>query len=172
MSKPFKIVNTEIKDLPLIIQLFEDSIVYQERHGYPTWKNYDTRAIARDIDSKNHYKAINDKGVGIVFSVTYNDKVIWREMDDGKSVYIHRVVVNPAFKGQKLFGLILDWSVDHIRRKGLKNIRMDTWANNPVIIDYYKRFGFEVIENYTTPDSEELPVHNRNLPLALLEYRP
>lgn len=172
MSQPFKIVNTEMEDLATIVQLFEDSIVYQERNGYPNWKNYDKNAIVQDIKNKNQYKAVNDEGTGIVFSVSYSDKIIWRQMDDGLSIYLHRIVVNPAFKGQKLFGLIVDWAKDHVNQKGLKNIRMDTWANNPNIIEYYKRFGFAVIENFTTPDTEELPVHNRKLPLILLEYRP
>ena len=171
MSQPFRIVNTQMEDLPVIVRLFEESVAYQERHGYPTWKNYDKNAIVRDIENRNQYKAINDAGMGIVFSVNYTDKIIWRHMDDGLSIYLHRIVVNPAFKGQKLFGLVLDWVKDHVKQKNLKNIRMDTWADNPNIIEYYKRFGFEVIGNYTTPDTEELPVHNRNLRLTLLEYR-
>jgi hypothetical protein len=48
---------------------------------------------------------------------------------------------------------------------------MDTWAANPTIINYYTGFGFVVVENYTTPNTAELPVHNRNLALTLLEYR-
>jgi ribosomal protein S18 acetylase RimI-like enzyme len=160
-----------MEDLAQIIRLFDDSIVYQERHGYPAWKNYDKNTITRDIREGNQYKAINDNGIGIVFSVTYSDKIIWREKDDGQAIYLHRIVVNPDFKGQKLFGNILDWAKDHIKQKALKNIRMDTWANNPTIIEYYKKFGFEVIENYTTPNTDELPVHNRNLPLTLLEFR-
>lgn len=171
VPKDFKIVNTVTEDLPAIIRLFEDSIVYQERNGYPSWKNYDKGAIIRDIQEGNQYKAVNNQGIGIVFSVTYRDKVIWREKDQGESVYLHRIVVNPAFKGQKLFSLIVEWAKDHIEQKALKNIRMDTWANNPTIINYYKGYGFQIIENYTTPDSDELPVHNRNLALTLLEYR-
>jgi GNAT superfamily N-acetyltransferase len=171
MAQPFTIVNTQMEDLPAIIRLFEDSIAYQEHHGYPTWKNYDKNAIVRDIHDKNQYKAINDTGIGIVFSVNYHDKIIWRHLDDGLSIYLHRIVVNPAFKGQKLFGVVLDWAKDHVKQRGLKNIRMDTWADNPNIIEYYKRFGFKMIENYTTPDTEELPVHNRKLPLILLEYQ-
>jgi hypothetical protein len=46
---------------------------------------------------------------------------------------------------------------------------MDTWAKNPTLIDYYKTFGFNVIEDYTLPDSPALPVHNRNLRVTLLE---
>ena len=163
--------NTEMSDLAQIFTLFEDSINYQEKKGYPVWKHYDKHAIIRDIENKNQYKVVVDSKTGIIFSVCYTDKVIWRELDKGDSVYLHRIVVNPELKGQKLFGKILDWVVEHSKQKGLSSIRMDTWAANPNIINYYKGFGFTIIENYTTPDTEELPVHNRNLALTLLEYR-
>jgi len=65
----------------------------------------------------------------------------------------------------------LDWAIKQSKQKGFDRIRMDTWAANPTLIAYYKNFGFTFIENYTTPDSKELPVHNRNLALALLEYK-
>ena len=91
-------------------------------------------------------------------------------MDNANAIYLHRIVVNPEFKGRKLFGKILEWVIDHSKQKGISHIRMDTWAANPTIVDYYKKFGFSVIENYTTPDSDELPVHNRKLALTLLEY--
>jgi hypothetical protein len=48
---------------------------------------------------------------------------------------------------------------------------MDTWADNTNIIDYYKGFGFTFIGNYLTPDSLELPAHNRLLAVALLEIK-
>jgi hypothetical protein len=66
--------------------------------------------------------------------------------------------------------LILEWSVNHVKEKGLQFVRMDTWGDNQKIIDYYMKFGFSFVENFTTPDTEELPVHNRKLKLALLEY--
>jgi GNAT superfamily N-acetyltransferase len=171
MNVDYKIVNTATSDLNQIFDLFEHSIKYQEKNGYPAWKNYDRDAIIKDIEDKNQYKVIVDSKTAIVFSVCYTDKVIWRQREKGNSVYLHRIVVNPEFKGKKLFGVIIDWAGKHCLQKGLKNIRMDTWAANPNIIDYYKGFGFKYIEDYTTPDTAELPVHNRNLALTLLEYR-
>jgi len=166
-----EITNTEMSDLQQIFKLFEDSISYQEKKGYPVWKDYDKNAIVRDIETKNQYKVVVDSKTGIVFSVCYTDKVIWRDLDQGDSIYLHRIVVNPEFKGQKLFGTILDWVIEHAKQKRLNSIRMDTWANNPTIINYYKSFGFSFVENYTTPDTPELPVHNRKLALTLLEYK-
>jgi ribosomal protein S18 acetylase RimI-like enzyme len=170
-NKMQKALYTDITDLPQIFELFECSILYQEKKGYPVWRNYDKNAIIKDIETGNQYKVVVDSAIAIVFSVRYSDKIIWRDLDTGNSIYLHRIVVNPAFKGQRLFGTILEWVIEHSKQKGLSSIRMDTWAANPTIIEYYKSFGFEFIENFTTPDSEELPVHNRNLALTLLEYK-
>jgi ribosomal protein S18 acetylase RimI-like enzyme len=164
-----EITNTHPTDLPFIFHLFDQSIQYQEKHGYPVWKNYDQNAIKKDIEAGNQYKIVVDGRIAIVFSVAYSDKIIWRALDKGESIYLHRIVVNPEFKGQKLFGAIVDWAVQHCKEKELKSIRMDTWAVNTNIIEYYKGFGFRVVESYTTPDTEELPVHNRKLALTLLE---
>jgi ribosomal protein S18 acetylase RimI-like enzyme len=166
-----QVTYTTKTDLPTIYELFEQSIQYQEKNNVPVWKHYDKGAIVRDIENGNQYKIIVDGITAIVFSVAYTDKIIWRERDRNDAIYLHRIVVNPAFKGRKLFGLILDWSINHVKEKGLKFVRMDTWGDNQRIIDYYMKFGFSFVENFTTPDTEELPVHNRNLKLALLEYR-
>ena len=165
-----EILNTALSDLEEIYNFFEHSIHYQEKNGYPVWRNYDKNAIAKDIEEKNQYKVVVDLKTAIVFSVRYSDKIIWRDLDTGNSIYLHRIVVNPEFKGQRLFGSILNWVIEHAKQKGLSSIRMDTWAANPTIINYYKGFGFDFVENYTTPDSEELPAHNRKLSLTLLEY--
>lgn len=165
-----ELLHSHATELPFIFELFEHSIHYQEKKGYPVWKNYDKSAIVKDIEMGHHYKVVVDSTIAIVFSVRYADKIIWRDLDTGSSMYLHRIVVNPAYKGQRLFGKILDWAIEHSKQKGLSNIRMDTWAANPTIIEYYKSFGFMFIENFTTPDSEELPIHNRNLALTLLEY--
>jgi ribosomal protein S18 acetylase RimI-like enzyme len=165
------VTHSALADLDFIYGLFDESVNYQTKHGYPDWRHYDQNAISHDIDAGNHYKICIDDQIAIVFSVRYADKIIWRDRDKADAVYLHRIVVNPAFKGRRLFGEILAWAVDHCRKKGLRYVRMDTWADNPNLIKYYKGFGFEFVENFTTPDSAELPVHNRNLHLALLEYQ-
>jgi hypothetical protein len=164
------IVNTSKSDLDLVFGLFDRSAEYQEKHGYPSWRNYDRNAIIRDVENSNQYKVVIDEKIAIVFSVCYADKVIWRHFDRNDAVYLHRIVANMDFKGQRFFGVVLDWAIEHCKRRGLSSVRMDTWAANPRIVDYYSGFGFTIVENFTTPDSDELPVHNRRLELTLLEY--
>ncbi len=163
--------NTTMADLESVYEFFDQSIRYQEAKGYNVWRNYDKGALVKDVETGNQYKITVNGQMAMVFSVGYADTVIWREMEKGESVYLHRIVVNPRFKGQKLFGAIATWTAAHARQKGLRSVRMDTWGDNPGIIKYYQEFGFQFVENFTTPDTPELPVHNRNLKLALLEMK-
>jgi len=170
MIDRYEVNNTRMDDLAIIFGFFDQSIAYQEEKGYPVWKNYDQNALIKDCENKNQFKIVIGSRIAIAFSICYSDKIIWRERDEGDALYLHRIVVNPACKGQKLFGKIVEWATGMCKRNGLKKIRMDTWATNPTIIAYYQTFGFKIIENYITPDSWELPEHNRNLALTLLEY--
>ena len=171
MNHTYKVENTTPADLQFVYDLFDLSIIYQEKKGYPVWKNYDKSALVNDVNNKNQYKIVIDDQIAMVYSVCYSDKILWRQMENGDAIYLHRIVVNPQFKGQRMFGIILEWAIQYAKSKGFKFIRMDTWADDPNIINYYKGFGFYFIEDFNTPDIPELPVHNRNIPLALLEYR-
>lgn len=114
-----QVLNTSTDDLAIIFEFFESSIQYQLDKGYPVWANYDKGAIIRDIDNKNQYKVMAGEEIAIVFSVSYSDPVIWRELDRGNAIYLHRIVVNPVFKGRRLFDKILNWCIKHAREKGL-----------------------------------------------------
>jgi ribosomal protein S18 acetylase RimI-like enzyme len=170
VTTDYKIVNTSMEDLGFSYWLFEQAIEYQKKNKYNVWKGYDKEVLQADVQHKRQYKITDGQHILCIFSVCMRDPVIWREKDQGDAIYLHRVVVNPHFKGHKQFARILGWAIDFAKDKGVKFIRMDTWADNPNIIDYYKNFGFKFLENFTTPDSKELALQQRNLSLALLEY--
>lgn len=163
------IVKAEEKDLDTICGLFEEAILFQKANNYIGWNNYDRAYLHTDIENGLLYKIIDHEDIVCIFSICYSDELIWREMERGNALYLHRIVLNRCFKGGKVFTKVLGWALDHARDKQLTNIRMDTWASNEKIISYYKSYGFAFIENYTTPDTANLPIQHRNLNVALLE---
>ncbi|RKS03125.1 MULTISPECIES: GNAT family N-acetyltransferase [unclassified Flavobacterium] len=169
MSNGYEILNTEHSDLKIIYQLFEEAIDYIKRNNYIGWTTYDKTYLIKDLENKLQFKITANDEILAVFSICFSDALIWREMENGDAIYLHRIVVNPVFKGQKQIDKILHWIKEFAAEKGLKYIRMDTWAANPNIIEYYKSFGFIHIEDYTTPNTPELPDQHRNLKVALLE---
>src|SRR5690349_19844752 len=105
-----KVDNTTPGDLDFIFRLFDQSVAYQKKNGYIDWEHYDKHALINDAGNGNQYKIVIDSEIVIVFSVCYADKIIWREMQKGDAIYLHRIVVNPVFKGKRLFGEILKWA--------------------------------------------------------------
>jgi ribosomal protein S18 acetylase RimI-like enzyme len=166
-----QIVNTTIDDLSKVLWLFEQAMELEGKNGYKVWKSIDRTALEKDIQNKLQYKIIKGTDIQCIFSVLYTDPFIWGKLDQQDAIYLHRIVVNPNYKGQKLFEKVLEWAMQSARQRRLKYIRMDTWADNFKIISYYQTYGFTFIGNYKTPDAPELPVPNRNINVALLQMQ-
>jgi len=168
-ANDIEIANTTTNDLNIILWLFEQAMKLQGEKGYKVWDGIDEAALQKDIELNLQYKIVSGNDIMCIFSIQLSDPFIWREKDQDDAVYIHRIVVNPNFKGQKLFQRVLDWVKHFAAKNKLKFVRMDTWADNLKIIEYYKSFGFEFIETYHTSNAVELPIQNRNLNVALLQ---
>lgn len=165
-----KIQNTTIDDFNFICHLFDEAILYQKNKGFSVWNGYDIAVLKADLEKKLQYKVIEGDTILCVFSICFQDSIIWREKEKEDAIYLHRIVVNPLYRGQKQFEKILLWAKEFANSKNLRYIRMDTWGENQSILDYYMSYGFKFVENYTTPSTLNLPIQHRNLYLALLEY--
>lgn len=161
--------NASIDDLPVIYEMFEQAIAFQKRNNYIGWQDYDKAFIRSDVENKLLFKITKGDNIICIFCICFDDFLIWRHREKGDAIYLHRIVLNQSFKGEKVFRNVLDWAISFAKEKGLKYIRMDTWAANAKIIAYYESYGFKFIENYTTPGTDELPIQHRNLNVALLE---
>jgi GNAT superfamily N-acetyltransferase len=165
----YQIITTTIADWDQIVKLFENVISGQASNGYRVWDSIDWEALRKDIENQLHYKITSGGQVIGLFNVQYSDPLLWGEKDQLNALYLHRILADPAFKGQKLFGIVLAWAKKKALQKKLQYIRLDTWADNLRIIDYYKSYGFVEVGHYTTGNTEQLPLQNRNLQGILLE---
>jgi mannose-6-phosphate isomerase-like protein (cupin superfamily) len=168
MLSEYQIIHAGDPDLPEIYRLFEEAISFQRQHNYTGWHSYNKDFIRAEVQQKALYKLVSNDGIVCIFSVCYSDPLIWRQMEAGDAMYLHRIVLNQQFKGLKVFEKILHWAISICQRQELKQVRLDTWADNEKIIAYYKSYGFSFVENYTTPGTTDLPEQHRNLKVALL----
>ena len=166
----YSIVNTCHDDLPFIYSLFDDAFIYQRQNGFPDWKDYSKEALKEDIDKKRQFKILVNGQIACIFTTCMEDHLVWNELELGNSIYLHRIVANKHFKGLRLVGKIVSFTNELCKKKGRSKIRLDTWANNESIIDYYKSFGFKIIRYSFNPDTPELPIQMRGNKVVLMEY--
>lgn len=112
------------------------------------------------------------KSIVCIFSVMYNDPVIWGpEKDNDPSVYLHRIAINPRFKGMGMMKVIKDWALEHARQQHKHYVRMDTWGNNDSLRTYYIDCGFEYLGLQHLVEVDGLPGHYGGSVLSLFEIK-
>ncbi len=103
------------------------------------------------------------------FLIAYSDPLLWGKKDRDPSVYVHRIVTNPDFRGNHFVKNITTWAKEHAKTMGKKFVRMDTWAENQKLIDYYIACGFHYVGDVTPIKTEGLPKHYVGISLSLFE---
>jgi GNAT superfamily N-acetyltransferase len=164
-----QITNSTQMDLDIIFRLFDGAIAYQQRNHYELWPRFSEELIMNEMDEKRHWKIVGGETIACIFSVLYNDPVIWGEKNKDGAVYLHRIAVNPAFKGKGIMKLIRHWAIEHARQKGLQYVRMDTWGNNENLRAYYINCGFNYIGQQHLKEADGLPGHYGGSILSLFQ---
>lgn len=164
-----RIVNAATDDLDVIFDLYDKAIEFQKKVFDKHWLGFDAEMVGREISESRLWKITEDEDTVCIFSVAYEDPIIWGE-DSGKSaMYIHRIVTNPEFRGRGYARIITEWAKEHARVKSLRFVRMDTWGDNEKLKEYYEGCGFEYKGLMTPAESDTLPKHYSGINLGLFE---
>lgn len=95
------------------------------------------------------------KSSSVVISAWDCEKLVGliRGLDDGETVgFIHYLLVNPKYQGQHIGDELMNRLLD--KYKNLLYIKI--MPSNPDTIGFYKKFGFEIFDNYLAMEIKRL----------------
>jgi GNAT superfamily N-acetyltransferase len=164
-----KIVNCTPEDIPLMQEFYDIAREYQKSKNMRHWLQFDEALLTVEINEQRQWKIMEGETVACIFMTAYQDPFIWGERDKDPSVYIHRIVTHPDWHGRNYTRKIIDWAKEHAKSKDKKFLRMDTWGDNPKLIDYYTGCGFNYIETLTPESTANLPAHYSCISLSLFQ---
>jgi GNAT superfamily N-acetyltransferase len=164
-----QILNCEVKDIAVMQELYDFAREFQKSKGMRHWLNFEEELLMKEIAEKRQWKIMEGDTIACIFMTAYQDPYIWGEKDKDPSVYIHRIVTDPRWRGNNYTSKIIEWAKTHARSMGKRFLRMDTWGDNPKLIDYYVNCGFNYIETLTPESTANLPAHYSCISLSLFE---
>ena len=164
-----KINNSASGDISEIFRLYKIATDFQKTRFSAQWPVFDKSLVETEIAENRQWKIEIDGKIACVWATTSSDPQIWEERNDDPAIYIHRIATNPDFRGQNLVGHIVEWARQYAFDNKKKFIRMDTVGDNPGLISYYQKCGFDFLGLLKLKDTKGLPAHYDNATVSLFQ---
>lgn len=139
-----------LKDIDEVMEVIEDARVLLKEEGNGQWQfGYPDRSdLLKDIENKQLY-ALKDKDriVAICALTGYEEDYMHLYEGSWKTNYdymvMHRVAVRASHRGKGYGKLLFDVFEEVAKEKGIHSLRIDTHANNSLLIHLFELKGFE-----------------------------
>lgn len=165
-----RIVRSQQSSLIQFRDFWQAALSYQAERNLPLWSAFPETIILNEISESRHFSGfVSENVLAGFFSIAHADPFIWGDEEQGDAIYIHRMCVNPKFKGHNFAAKVLAWACGYATARKCRFVRMDTWAKTRSLVDYYVRCGFNYIGDKKLSDTSGLPPHYHNQELALFQ---
>lgn len=158
-------------DFDEIFRLYSLATAYQKTKFNSYWPEFEDALVKKEINDKRQWKLVDQDKIVLVWATAFSDPLIWEERDKDPALYLHRIAVNPEYRGQKMIQVCIDWAINHAKSHQMKSLRMDTVGENKKLIAYYKSCGFEFLGLSKLNQTTGLPTHYHNAVVSLFEIK-
>ena len=164
-----KFLKSTMADLDVIHTLYDAAIALQKARSHVHWLPFDARMVQTEIAEGRQWKIVLEGRIACIFLVADSDPNIWGDSDTEPSIYLHRIVTDPSFRGRNFVMEIVKWCSQEGKTLGKRFIRLDTWSENPRLKELYLKCGFHYVRTVAPSISETLPAHYAGITLDLFE---
>jgi hypothetical protein len=164
------IKNVTDSDIEKIFTLYKIASNYQrEKKTVIVWPDFDREMVLNEIAENRQFKLIVNNEVVCIWAITFSDEQIWEDSNTDSAIYIHRIAVNPNFRGNNYIATITNWAKEYALKKEIQFIRLDTLGENKNLITHYKNAGFHFLGLFNLKNTSNLPEHYKLAPVCLFE---
>ena len=165
------IQNSTLEDLEEIFRLYKSATDFQKTKKMVNWPVFSEVMVIKEIEEKKQYKLLIDHKIACVWAIATSDPLIWKEKNSDRALYLHRIAINPDFKGNNLVNQIVNWAKIYAEKNQIDYIRMDTVGENFGLINHYKKCGFDFLGLSKLEETTGLPAHYKNATVSLFEIK-
>lgn len=159
-----EIRNCIASDTEAILALYKHARKLQQEKKMVVWPEFEKSLIEKEINENRQWKLIINNTIACNWAITFEDKQIWEERDQGDAIYIHRIATHPDFRGNRFVDNIVAWAKQYAPQKRKQFIRLDTLGNNTSLIKHYTSAGFRFLGIFKLKDTAGLPGHYQQEP--------
>jgi ribosomal protein S18 acetylase RimI-like enzyme len=130
-------------DVEEILDLWLEAAKWIQSKGINQWPDsFSIQSVEKRLNISEIYIVKQKDTIIASLAIQWSDKLIWKELDNDQSGYIHRLIVRRAYSGRGIGNQLLEWAGEYIKANGKSFIRLDCMADNEGLNQYYSKIGF------------------------------
>lgn len=138
-----------LNDLPALMALVRRAVPLMLAAGNLQWdENYPDEAVfQRDIELRQLWVTEADGNITGVAAVTMDQEPDYAQVGwdiDEPAIVVHRLVVDPAFRGAGLAGTLMQKAEGVARDRGITVLRVDTNTQNEATQRLFPKLGYRL----------------------------
>jgi GNAT superfamily N-acetyltransferase len=135
-------------DLDRVVDLLGQATTWLASRGLDQWQDAEPELrrdrVSAGITAGQVWIVERDgRAVATITIDTTADPELWHDStDQGDALYVHRMIVTRDEAGHQLGAALLDFAAQQATAAGRTWLRLDAWATNTKLHDYYRSQGF------------------------------
>lgn len=157
--------RAKISEIPDILSICKACATLMISNGIYQWNDQypSAEAFEKDIEREELYVLeLEEKVAGtVVISKLIDEEYVpvkWLN-SKSKSVYIHRLSVDPKLQGKGYAQQLMNFAENHARKNGFDSVRLDTFSQNKRNQKFYEQRGYQRLEDIFYPKQSKHPFH-------------
>lgn len=143
----------DVSDIRHILQEASD---FKRSQGDDLWGDepFTNEEVTKMVSSGNMFVYKTDGIAAAAVLLPKEDERMWGEQGaDETAVYVHKLCVSNAFRGQSVGKKVMDLAEDFAKQSGRTKLRLDCPYDNPPLCRYYEGLGYREVRKYDRPSS-------------------
>ena len=139
------------------IAIMREVAAWGRDQGFRVWPDaWLTREelMTGEVGPENFYVGTVGGQDACAFVLQWSDREYWPEARPYEAAYLHKFCVRRAFTHSGMTGRVVEALRQECAPRGVRFLRLDTGADEPVVRDIYLKAGFQIVKtlcDHATP---------------------
>lgn len=131
------------------IEIMREVAAWGRGRGLRVWpEEWLTREalLTEEAQPENFFVGSLDGMEACAFILQWSDREYWPDAPKYEAAYLHKLCVRREFAHRNMTGQVLECVKEECVKRGVRSIRLDTGAQEPVVQRIYLDAGFKIVK--------------------------
>lgn len=145
-----------MQDIPTILSMYQKRVAFNDTHGMHQWTYQEVswEAFSKLYRIEDYQVGILDGNIVCGMFVVDVDELYWPDEPAGVALYLHKICVDPEYRGLGFGSQLLDRFIEMGRMHSKPCVRLDVKKHKDKLQKFYEGHGFVFVkEGQFLPDT-------------------